>query len=117
MYHYYGTARKNYHEHLTDALVKYKYGLIDIYLIRFIAKELFTSYLVSDKALADIYESMALNEYGDEDRLFDISKYTFEYVFADRNVNLSDYGFGNEIWSLPNKHHTCLWKPILEFLR
>lgn len=95
-------------ERLYDALVKYKYGLIDIYLIRFIAKELFTSYLVSDKALADIYESMALNEYGDEDRLFDISKYTFEYVFADRNVNLSDYGFGNEIWSLPNKHHTCL---------
>lgn len=24
MYHYYGTARKNYHEHLTDELVKYK---------------------------------------------------------------------------------------------
>ena len=24
MYHYYGTARKNYHAHLTDALVKYK---------------------------------------------------------------------------------------------
>ena len=24
MYHYYGTARKNYHEHLTEDLVKYK---------------------------------------------------------------------------------------------
>lgn len=95
-------------EELFDALVKYKYSVIDVYLIRFIAKELFASYLVSDKALADVYESMALNEYGDEERLFDISKYMFDYVFADRNVSLAEYGFGNEIWSLPNKHHTCL---------
>lgn len=42
MYHYYGTARKNYHEHLTDALVKYKkyfYVLRPILACRWIEKK------------------------------------------------------------------------------
>lgn len=41
MYHYYGTARKNYHEHLTDTLVKYKkyfYVLRPILACRWIEK-------------------------------------------------------------------------------
>lgn len=42
MYHYYGTARKNYHDHLTDALVKYKkyfYVLRPILACRWIEKK------------------------------------------------------------------------------
>ncbi len=42
MYHYYGTARKNYHEHLTDTLVKYKkyfYVLRPILACRWIEKK------------------------------------------------------------------------------
>ncbi|MDE7030500.1 MAG: nucleotidyltransferase domain-containing protein [Lachnospiraceae bacterium] len=42
MYHYYGTARKNYHEHLTGALVKYKkyfYVLRPLLACRWIAKK------------------------------------------------------------------------------
>ena len=42
MYHYYGTARKNYHEHLTGALVKYKkyfYVLRPILACRWIEKK------------------------------------------------------------------------------
>lgn len=42
MYHYYGTARKNYHEHLTEDLVKYKkyfYVLRPILACRWIEKK------------------------------------------------------------------------------
>ncbi|MDE5696506.1 MAG: nucleotidyltransferase domain-containing protein [Lachnospiraceae bacterium] len=42
MYHYYGTARKNYHEHLTDEYVKYKkyfYVLRPILACRWIEKK------------------------------------------------------------------------------
>ncbi len=93
---------------LYEALVEYKYSVVDVYLIRFIAKEAFSPDMVSEKALSDIYESMALNEYGDEESLYEVSRYMFDYVFADRNMNTFGGELGNKIWSLPNKHHTCL---------
>lgn len=93
---------------LYDALRQYGYSVVDIYLIRFIAKELFSSYAVLNNSIADIYERMALNEYGDEERLFEVAEYMFNYVFADRNVNVYSGELGKKIWSLPNRHHTCL---------
>lgn len=95
-------------EKLYDALAQYKYGAVDIYLIRLIAKEAFSSYTASESSIADIYESMALHEYGDEENLFEVAGFMFDYVFADRNVNTCSREFGNKIWSLPNRHHTCL---------
>ncbi|MDE6557585.1 MAG: TIR domain-containing protein [Clostridia bacterium] len=91
-----------------SAICKYKYGVADICLIRLVAKEVFSSYMGSDRSLSDIYESIALNEYGDEESLFKVSGYLFDYVFAERNINTVDGEFGNRIWSLPNKHHTYL---------
>lgn len=103
MYGYNVDAKKIY-----GILLKYKFSTVDICLIRLVAKETFLSYNASDTALADIYENIALNDYGDEETLFEVSKYIFNYVFADRNINNYTGKLGIKIWSLPNRHHTCL---------
>ncbi|MGN1372495.1 MAG: TIR domain-containing protein [Candidatus Coproplasma sp.] len=103
MYDYTLDAKKLY-----NALVKYNYSTVDIYLIRLIAKEAFSSYTASYHSLADIYETMAINDYGDEDNVFEVARYMFDYVFADRNISNYSGEQGKKIWSLPNRHHTCL---------
>jgi len=103
MYDYNLDAKKLY-----SAILQYKYSVVDIYVIRLIAKEAFSPYTVSDNSIADIYEKMALNEYGDEERLFEVAGFMFDYVFADRCVNIYGGELGNKIWSLPNRHHTGL---------
>nr|WP_302613867.1 TIR domain-containing protein [uncultured Bacteroides sp.] len=103
MYDYNLDAKKLY-----NVLLQYKYSAVDIYLIRLIAKEAFSAYTASDNSLAEIYESMALNECGDEESLFEVAGFMFNYVFADRNMNNFGGELGNKIWSLPNRHHTCL---------
>ena len=72
------------------------------------AKECYASYMISEKSLADIYESIALTEYGNEEQLVNASKHIFEYIFADKNINLHNLSSSSKVWSLPNRHHTCL---------
>ena len=95
-------------EEVYNLLAKYKFNQIDIYLIRLMAKECYASYMISEKSLADIYESIALTEYGNEEQLVNASKHIFEYIFADKNINLHNLSSSSKVWSLPNRHHTCL---------
>ena len=93
---------------LLSAIADFKYPQVDIYVVRLIAKEVFSSYNSGDKSISDIYENMALTELCDEEKLFDVSKKAFEYVFADRNAVISFDEYDGKTWSFANKHHTCL---------
>lgn len=59
MYHYYGTARKNYHEHLTGPLVKYKkyfYVLRPILACGWIEKKACPPPVLFDKLAGEVLE-------------------------------------------------------------
>ncbi len=59
MYHYYGTARKNYHEHLTDEYVKYKkyfYVLRPILACRWIEKKACPPPVLFEELAAEVLE-------------------------------------------------------------
>ena len=85
-----------------------KFPMIDIFIVRLIAKEILSSYSMSDVILTDVYEKLALSEtYGDEDKLVDISQELYNYVFVQSGVG-SSIEYNGAMWSLPHKHNTYL---------
>ena len=59
MYHYYGTAKKNYHEHLTDEFVKYKkyfYVLRPILACKWIEKKACPPPVLFEELAAEVLE-------------------------------------------------------------
>lgn len=89
-------------------LKRLRFSTIDIFLVRLVAKEILSSYNVADISLTDMYERLALNELnGDEEKMLEISKELYDYVFNESyNVNSSQYN--GTLWSLPHKHNTYL---------
>lgn len=85
-----------------------KFPMIDIFIVRLIAKEMLSSYNMSDVILTDVYEKLALSEtYGDEDKLVEIAKELYSYVFVQSGVG-SSVEYNGAMWSLPHKHNTYL---------
>ncbi len=85
-----------------------KFPMLDIFIVRLIAKETLSSYSVSDMILTDVYEKLALSEtYGDEDRLVEISKELYNYVFVQTGA-ANSIEYNGAMWSLPHKHNTYL---------
>lgn len=89
-------------------LKKFQFPMIDIFIVRLVAKEVLSSYDIDEIRITDMYETLALGElYGDEEQLYEVSKELFRYVFDEK------YKFNNEVyngalWSLPHKHNTYL---------
>ncbi len=91
-----------------DCIKSLKFPMIDIFIVRLIAKELIASYNASDIVLTDIYEKFALSEtFGDEDKLIQVSRELYNYVFVQSGVN-NGIEYNGAIWSLPHKHNTYL---------
>ncbi len=93
-------------ETVYDLLKKLKYPSVDIFLIRLIAREIATSY-DTDICLSDMYEKFVLTEYLEEERLLQVSKTLFEYLFSGGDGCI-DNAYDGKVWSFPNKHHTYL---------
>lgn len=85
-----------------------KFPVIDIFLVRMIAKEMLSSYDYSDIRLMDMYEKLALSElYGDEEKLKNVAAELYRYVFS-QSYNINTTQYNGALWSLPHKHNTYL---------
>lgn len=85
-----------------------KFPMLDIFIVRLIAKEILSSYSMSDVILTDVYEKLALSEtYGDEDKLVEISQELYNYVFVQSGA-INSIEYNGAMWSLPHKHNTYL---------
>ena len=85
-----------------------KFPVIDIFLVRMIAKEMRSSYDYSEIRLTDMYEKLALSElYGDEEKLRDVAAELYRYVFS-QSYNMNTVQYNGALWSLPHKHNTYL---------
>ena len=95
-------------DNIYDVIKKLKFPFVDIFLVRLVAKEMLSSYEFSDILITDMYEKMALSElYGDSEKLFQVSKELFDYVFNDNyRIHISEYN--GMVWSLPHKHNSYL---------
>ncbi len=95
-------------EEVYNCIKALKFPMIDIFIVRLIAKEMLSSYSMSDLILTDVYEKLALSEtYGDEDKLVEISQELYNYVFIQSGVGNS-IEYNGAMWSLPHKHNTYL---------
>lgn len=87
-------------------LKKLKYSAADVFLIRLVAREILTSY-DTNISLSDMYEKFVLTEYLEEERLLQVSRALFEYLFSGGDGCINGE-YDGKIWSFPNKHHTYL---------
>ena len=95
-------------EEIYSCIKALKFPVIDIFIVRLIAKEILSSYRVSDVILTNVYEKLALSEtYGDEDKLVEISRELYNYIFMQSGIGNGDE-YNGTMWSLPHKHNTYL---------
>lgn len=93
---------------LYQVLKKLKYPEIDIFLVRLVIKEVYSTYESSEISITSMYEKLALTELnGDEDALLQVSRELFHYVF-DKDFDSNSVEYNGKQWSLPHKHHTYL---------
>lgn len=92
-------------EDLFAVLKKLKFQEIDVFIVRSIADELLSS-PEEIASISDLYVKWALTElYGDEERLLEVSRITFDYLFKN-DFQMERVNFNDPQWSLIHNHQT-----------
>lgn len=91
-----------------SALLKLKYEVVDIFVIRLVSTELTHGCSIATISLVDMYEKLAIAEVKKTtDTLLNIAKEIYTYVYDER-LNNSFQSYNAVLWSLPHKHNTYL---------
>ena len=90
------------------ALVRLKFEVIDAFIVRLVATELFQGCSIYDISLVNMYERLAIKHVrGDEEKLLDIAEHLYAYVYDDSTKGVTkDYNAA--LWALPHNHNTYL---------